>query len=118
MTVTSTVTGCQGTRRSEEEAGWPPLGGQPNNGTSTGSGAPLTPGRTRRPALAGPAARLPPAELCRGPAPRLRRTSNQNDAPPRPSVDARAGNEQVTVESAATSASIAAATRGSGGSTV
>src|SRR5689334_14530775 len=72
-------------------------------------GAPLSPGLPL-------GFRLP--SLCRGPAPRLRRTSIQNDALPPPPVDARAGKEQVTVESAATSASIAAASCASGGSTV
>src|SRR5689334_17392520 len=51
-------------------------------------GAPLSPGLPL-------GFRLP--SLCRGPAPRLRRTSIQNDALPPPPVDARAGKEQVTV---------------------
>src|SRR5215470_10280096 len=79
--------------------------------------------RIRRPAHAGPepGAPLSPGPplgfrlpSCRGPAPRLRRTSTQDDAPPRRLVDARLGNERVKLSAspaaAATSAAIAAAT--------
>src|SRR5262249_27148770 len=80
-------------------------------------------GGARRPAHAGPepGAPLSPGvplgfrlPSCRGPAPRLRRTSTQDDAPPPRLADARLGNERgklsASPAAAETSAPIAAAT--------